>query len=71
MSRGLPSSWRLNGADLLPGEHDRKPHRTLGPDHAVEPLELAAEDDAVQEQQGGEGLVLRRGAHSISGREAG
>ena len=49
-------------ADLVAGQDDRQPLRPLGPDHVVaDPVEGPVEDDLIEEQQGGQSLILGRG----------
>jgi hypothetical protein len=49
-----------HGADFLGRQDDRQVVRALGIDEVVEPGNLLLEDRAVEEEEGAEGLVLRR-----------
>ena len=44
------------------GQHDRNPFGTFRSYHAIQPAEVFLQNVAMQEQQGRQGLVLRRTA---------
>ena len=52
-----------HGADFLGRQDDRQVVRALGIDEVVEPGNVLLEDLAVEEEEGAEGLVLRRRRH--------
>lgn len=52
-----------HGADFLGRQDDRQVVRALGIDEVVEPGDLLLEDLSVEEEEGAEGLVLRRCRH--------
>lgn len=47
--------------DFLPGKHNGQPSRAAGAHHAVEPWNLLPQNLAIQEQDGGQRLVLGGG----------
>src|ERR1700730_3083831 len=49
------------GADLIPAEDDRKPLRAPRAHDAIEPRELHLQHVLVEEQEGAQRLILRRG----------
>ena len=53
----------MQGLHLGARQDDRQPLTPLGADYVVEPARFTAEDLLVQEEHGGERLVLRRRAH--------
>jgi hypothetical protein len=53
-------------ARFFPSQHHRDMHRPLGVNQVAQPLKLAPKHLLVQEQQRGQGLVLRRGADLAS-----
>src|SRR4029079_14975055 len=58
-----------HGRDLVASKNDRQALGPLGADDVLEPRELPIEHAAVQKQQRGERLVLRRRAHPAFCRE--
>jgi hypothetical protein len=58
---GRAAKTTENGGHLGPREDLRNTHGPFGPDHVIEPLELALQHVAEQEQERAEGLVLGGG----------
>src|SRR6266545_3524099 len=50
---------------LIDGQNDRQSAGALGTDDAVDQTEVLLQDLVIQEEQGVESLVLRRGAHAL------
>jgi hypothetical protein len=59
--RGTPS--RQEAPHLVACEHDAQGQALRGTRHALDPLELASEDGAIQKQDRVQGLVVRRRRH--------
>jgi hypothetical protein len=57
--------------DLFAAEEDGKAGGADGADDVVDPGEIAADDVAIEEKEGGEGLVLARGGEILVCREGG
>ena len=71
MSFGGPPERIKEAPDLIASQDDGQALRALGPHHSVELSDLPVEDVAVEEEKGGERLILGRGAHAASRGEMG
>jgi hypothetical protein len=59
-----------DGTDLVTGQDDRKPWRSLSSDQIVEPGKILVEDFAIEEEECTQGLVLRGRRHAaVHGQE--
>ena len=58
-----------HGLRFLTRHHNRQPLGLPRADDLAKVADLTGKDVAIQEQQGGESLVLRRGAHLVLDRQ--
>ena len=65
LERAMAAEMTEHGLGFLTSHHHRQPFRLPRPDDLAEVADLTGKDVAIQEQQGGEGLVLRRGADLV------
>jgi hypothetical protein len=68
---GRPLQLRQNPPNLGAGEDDRESPGLHRPHHAIDVGQRDPEDVAVEEEEGGQRLVLRRGCHPARGGQVG
>ena len=66
-----PVEFVQDRIDFLAGQHDRQPALPTGPNDTSDLAQRAIQDFVVEEQEGGQGLVLSRGGHTIADGQVG